>query len=98
MPVRESALQKLFDEAMSEDYRIGGNINSFIYEVTTVSQEDIDGVRYLIDHAKGGSAAGNAVSRIIEEEAGAYFAGQKSVDDVTALIQNRVQLFVDENR
>lgn len=68
MPVRESALQKLFDEAMSEDYRIGGNINSFIYEVTTVSQEDIDGVRYLIDHAKGGSAAGNAVSRIIEEE------------------------------
>ncbi|MDE6708862.1 MAG: extracellular solute-binding protein, partial [Oscillospiraceae bacterium] len=35
---------------------------------------------------------------IVEEEAGAYFAGQKSAEDVAKIIQNRVQNYLDENR
>ena len=35
---------------------------------------------------------------IIYEEAQAYFAGLKSIEEVTALIENRVQLYLDENR
>ncbi len=40
----------------------------------------------------------DSVMKIIEEEAGAFFAGQKSAEDVAALIQNRVSIFVSESR
>ena len=35
---------------------------------------------------------------IIKEAAGAYFAGDKSLDETSKLIQNRVTLYVNENR
>ena len=35
---------------------------------------------------------------IINEEAQAYYSGAKSVEDVVKVIQNRVQIYVDENR
>ncbi|MBQ7925751.1 MAG: hypothetical protein IJ335_05590, partial [Lachnospiraceae bacterium] len=34
---------------------------------------------------------------IVQEEAEAYFQGQKNVDEVCAIIQSRVQLYLDEN-
>jgi ABC-type glycerol-3-phosphate transport system substrate-binding protein len=45
---------------------------------------------------RGGSD--RAVIAIIEEEAAAYFAGRKSVEEVAGVIQNRVQLYVNERR
>lgn len=38
------------------------------------------------------------IIQIINEEAGAYYSGQKSVDNVISIIQNRVQIYVDENK
>ncbi len=35
---------------------------------------------------------------IIEEEAAPYFTGQKKAEDVAAVIQSRVQIYVNENR
>ncbi len=35
---------------------------------------------------------------IVYEEAGAYFAGQKSAEDVAAVIQNRATIYMAENR
>jgi len=34
----------------------------------------------------------------IYEESQAYFAGQKDISEVTLLIENHVQLYLDENR
>jgi hypothetical protein len=31
------------------------------------------------------------------EEAGAYFAGQKSTDEVSDIIQSRIQVYLNEN-
>ncbi len=39
----------------------------------------------------------DAVIQIISEEASAYFSGQKGIEDVTGVIQNRVQLYLNEN-
>lgn len=44
------------------------------------------------------SAEDDAVIRIIMEEAGAYYSGQKSAEDAVGIIQNRVQVYVHENR
>jgi len=38
------------------------------------------------------------LNNIIGEETAAYFAGQKSAQDVAAIIQSRVQIYVNENR
>ena len=37
------------------------------------------------------------IINIINEEAGAYYSGQKGIEDVVNIIQNRVQLYVNEN-
>ena len=39
----------------------------------------------------------NEIIKIINEEAGAYYSGQKVVDNVIGIIQNCVQLYVNEN-
>ncbi|HKM34126.1 MAG TPA: extracellular solute-binding protein [Lachnospiraceae bacterium] len=38
------------------------------------------------------------LSKIITEEAAAYFEGQKSVEEVTEIIQSRAQIYVNESR
>lgn len=38
------------------------------------------------------------IDRIVLEEAGAFFAGDKSAKDAAKLIQNRVQLYLDERK
>lgn len=43
------------------------------------------------------SVEDDEVIRIISEEAPAYYSGQKRLDDVAGIIQNRVQIYVDEN-
>ncbi len=35
--------------------------------------------------------------KIVNEEAAAYFNGQKSVEDVTKIIQSRMSIYVSEN-
>lgn len=39
-----------------------------------------------------------ALNQIISEEAAAYFAGQKSAEDVARIIQSRAQIYVNETR
>lgn len=43
------------------------------------------------------SVENDEVIKIINEEAGAYYSGQKGIDDVASIIQNRIQLYVNEN-
>jgi len=98
LPLRESALEKLFEEISDEEYSVGGSFNSFHYELTPAGEEDVAAIRTLIETARGSLPTPAEISRIVEEEAGAFFAGQRSAQDVAALVQNRVQLYVDEQR
>lgn len=53
---------------------------------------------YLLDNCIGMRDYDSAIYAIIDEEAQAYFAGSRSLDDTVAIIQNRVQLYIDEKR
>lgn len=44
------------------------------------------------------SVEDDEIMKIISEEAGAYYSGQKGMDDVVSVIQNRIRLYVEENR
>lgn len=44
------------------------------------------------------SVEDDEIIKIINEEAGAYYSGQKGIDEVVSVIQNRIKLYVDENK
>lgn len=72
----------------------------FKVDYYAVTQEEADRITELIAGIdnKGGSPRGDReIQEIIWEEAQPYFAGQKSVDEVTEIMQNRVSLYIKEN-
>lgn len=68
---------------------------SYTYHVPT--QEEVDKILELMEVAKPVSYANEEIMNIINEEAAAYFSGQKSVGEVAGIIQSRIQIFVSEN-
>lgn len=69
---------------------------SYTFRIPT--QEEVDLVMELMNVAKPVSYNGNSeVLKIINEEAAAYFSGQKSVDEVASIIQSRIKIYVSEN-
>lgn len=68
---------------------------SYTYHVPT--KEEVEQIKELIAHARPANSSNEEIMNIITEEAAPYFKGQKSASDVAAIIQSRVQLFVDEN-
>lgn len=65
-----------------------------VYEA---AQEDVDAVRGLIERADCKYQFHPEIQNIISEEAEAYLTGQKSLEEVAALIQNRVNLYLEEH-
>ncbi|MCM1044590.1 MAG: extracellular solute-binding protein [Candidatus Gastranaerophilales bacterium] len=60
--------------------------------------DDVNAALELVPDATPFFAVDDAIIQIINEEAGAYYSGQKGIDDVVSVIQNRIQVYVDENR
>ena len=82
-PVVKSKFDAMLEEAYS-------------YTAHTLNQEEADVIRNIIENRLL-LDWNNPVITNVMEEAPAYFEGQKSLDEVTDIIQNRVQLYVDEN-
>lgn len=112
-PVRKSALDAQFELDMTPDYyedENGEQVESpkthwgwddFEMEIMAATQEEIDAVKALIASAEKISIMDGATSqpvKIITEESEAFFKGQKSAADVAGVIQNRIQIYVNENR
>lgn len=55
-------------------------------------------LKLVPDAAPFFSVEEDEIIRIINEEAPACYTGQKGIDEVSSVIQNRIQLYVDENR
>lgn len=67
------------------------------YQYHPTTQEEADQIYALID-SMNFSSVNLKVINIICEEADSYFSGQKPIDVVVEIIQNRVQNYMDENR
>lgn len=66
-------------------------------EIYAATPEQVQAVRDLIDSAVAATSNDETVLEIIQEEAQAYFEGQKSAQEVANIIQSRVQTYVSEN-
>ncbi|MCM1535417.1 MAG: extracellular solute-binding protein [Clostridium sp.] len=67
------------------------------YEYHAVTEEEAALGIQLLETAKFDTSNDSVISGIIYEEAEGFFRNQKTVDEVAAIIQNRVQLYLDEN-
>lgn len=69
------------------------------FQFRALTWEDVNVMLKLVPEAEPYfDAEGDEIIRIIEEEAAGYYSGQKGIQDVVEVIQNRVQLYVNENR
>lgn len=105
-PVRNDSLDKYAAAAMKYDpdrvnyalVMMGGMaLTSGVGDIGEPKQEDIDRMNEIIASANGIMSYNGSVLEIIKEEAASYFSGSKSPEDAAALIQTRVQLYLDEN-
>lgn len=67
-------------------------------ELPRTSQADYDKFMELYYATHSENYSDENISKIISEETAAYFAGDRSLDDITRQIQSRVSLYVSENR
>ena len=76
---------------------IGYGMGNHTFEIFPPTQEDVDAFMDLIDNARGSINYDQFIYGIIEEEAGAFFDGGKTAQDAAAVIQSRIQTYLDEN-
>lgn len=82
-PVRIASYDKICSELLNEDG-------------SQVTEEDIKACKELIESADIIVREDSSVLSIIEEEAAAYFAGDKTAEETAKIIQNRVQTYLSE--
>jgi ABC-type glycerol-3-phosphate transport system substrate-binding protein len=109
IPVSKSAFDKWAQKGAEKAYYIDGNGEKQEYDQTfyindeeitlpLLTQEQIDYIKNYVLSVDKANYYNNDVMNIVTEEAEAYFSGQKSAEDVAAVIQSRVQIYVNENR
>lgn len=108
-PIKKSSLEKLAEAAKERPYWEDEEGNKEYYDNTywngsssinigVNTDEDNQRLIDFINSTENISRNDDQVNNIINEEAGAYFEGQKSAADVAEIIQNRVSNYIAENR
>ena len=80
------------EEAMQED-----GVQMDLNTMPDFNEEDLAKLKAILKGLTFPVNGGSDILNIIAEESGAYFAGQKSVDEVADIIQSRVQVYLKEN-
>lgn len=109
-PIRKDSLEKQFEQDMTPEYFEDENGNKvenpkttwgwddFQMEIMAATQEEVDAVKRLIESAeKISGSVDEQLMNIITEESEPFFKGQKTAKDVAGIIQNRIQIYVNEN-
>ncbi|MCD7752680.1 MAG: extracellular solute-binding protein [Lachnospiraceae bacterium] len=107
-PVVQSQFEEAMTEAMTDSYTdsvdgagllpkgsyyVSNDVAITVYKAT---QSDVNAIRTLVGRTDCKYEYQTEIQDIINEEADYYFAGQKSVEEVMSLIQNRVSLYIAE--
>jgi hypothetical protein len=67
-------------------------------DIYAMTQEEADQVMGLINSTNRIYSYDQEIFKIISEDTAAYFSGQKSAEEIAKLIQNRVSLYVNEQK
>ena len=97
LSIRNDEFDKFCKNAMSEDNNGSWGWGEFEVQIKPATQEQVDAVKDLIANITAvDGAVSQAVMNIINEEAAAYFNGQKTAQEVASIIQSRMQVYLSE--
>ena len=74
------------------------NPDGTVTEIYAMTQEQADRLWELVTLTTKRADYNNDIYEIVKEQAEAYFAGQKSAEEVARLIQSKANIFVNEQR
>lgn len=104
-----STLKKVLNEKVENSMEAGRQIpadqfprhiydDGAVFQFHVLTWDEVNVILDLVPDAKPWFyMEEDEIFRIISEEAQAYYCGQKGIEDVVRVIQNRAQLYVDEN-
>ena len=108
LPVTVSAFDKVLEDAMKPNYYTDQNGNqvestysTYIgdteYKIVPVTQDQAEDFKAYVNSASLCGDYDTDIMDIVTEEAGAFFAGDKTAEEAAKLIQNRVTTYLGEN-
>jgi ABC-type glycerol-3-phosphate transport system substrate-binding protein len=108
LPILRSVYDQQAQEATERPFWIDENgvkqeyddtwwINDQEIILQPMTRAEVDRLTDYILSVRTANSYNQTLMDIINEEAAAYFAGQKSVQEVVAIIQSRAQIYVSEN-
>lgn len=108
-PVKLSAFNALAEKSKERPYWVDENGNKEYYDDTywiaeqsiviePNTDEDNERMINFIKSVKTVYSYDTDLFKIVDEEVQAYFSGQKTVDEVVDIIQNRVSTYISESR
>lgn len=92
IPLYEKRLHTSMTDSRSA---VGYLDDNWTFKMHTTTQEEADKIRALVENGQYTTLDVDMVNIIIEE-ADSYFSGQKDMDTVIEIIQNRVQNYMEE--
>ena len=96
-PVRNSALEGLFTN-LHKEAKLRAQEDDAVENVLTLTSEQYDRLWEVLESARLYGNETDVVLDIILEESEAYWTGVKSSQQVLEIVNNRVQLYLDEDR
>lgn len=96
-------LREVFDKKFAESGKIESNrwasYEDWEYIYHSVTEEEVTKIKELIAVAAPVDGVNtNELTKIVLEEAQGFFRGDKTLDEVVKIIQNRAQIYVSENK
>lgn len=96
--ILKSEFDKFFADATNPDnYQGSWGWGNFETQLHAPSDEEVEQVKNIIlESTAVNGAVSSGILNIIKEEASAYFSGQKTAQDVAAIIQSRMEIYLSE--
>ena len=107
-PTNKAVFNQRLEEAMRQEYYVDENgerkpvsrgswgWDGLTVEIYALTQEEADMIMELINSTERTADYDDNIMQIIIDEAAGFFAGQKSARDTAAVIQSRVNIYVNE--
>lgn len=97
--VRKDILEKQLQESMTDVAEIPFSVGTdFTVELKPATQDFVDTLQELIESADTLSNYDYSVMSILLEEAATYFSGSKTAEEAADIAENRIRMYVNENR
>ena len=110
LPIKKDALKDKINQGTERPYWVDQEGNKTYYDYTAylggdeavvldpLTQAEADALYDYIASINHAVYNDESLQNIITEESAAFFAGQKSAEDVADIIQSRAQLYINESR